>query len=134
MIDNTKEYILCAAVKRKTPRKCCPYSVTGEHNDIVNIEIGYRHGDIYERFGDELSLEPQSQGFYTSKGRFLDRYEGMKVAYNAGQVDEHTALSKDWWNHPLQVYDTEGNLCSGVEYWKTHDTHKFNMLASEDLY
>ena len=96
MID--KEYILCAAIRRLTPRDCQPYY----NNDICNIEIGYRHHDIYQRFNytDEetcpLSFKQEDQGFYTSKGRYVDRYEGMEIAYNAGQVDEYRALDKEW--------------------------------------
>ena len=81
MIDNTKEYILCAAIKRKEPRDCQPYHPNT--NDICNIELGYRHHDILHRFDGEMS--ECEQGFYTSKGRYVDRYEGMEIAFNAGQ-------------------------------------------------
>ena len=47
MIDNSKEYILCAAIRRKFPNECTPYHAGT--NDICNIEIGYRHHDIYQR-------------------------------------------------------------------------------------
>lgn len=90
-----KEYILCAAVKRITPNPAEPYwnDRTDPHrkynrNDICDIEIGYRHHDIYLRFGEEVSRKPQDQGFYTSKGRFVDRKEGLEIARAAGQVDE----------------------------------------------
>ena len=63
------------------------------------------------------------QGFYTSKGRFVDRYEGMEIAYNAGQVDETRALDKSWMNNPLFKEEPI-----------KEDTQKFNMLFSEDLY
>lgn len=88
MIDNSKEYILCAALKRKEPRQCYhggqPYHEG--MNDILNIEIGYRHHDIYQRFGGEVSMKMADQGFYTSKGRFVDRVTAMKIAIDAGQV------------------------------------------------
>ena len=127
MIDNSKEYIICAAVKRKFPNACAPYHEGT--NDICNIEIGYRHHDIYQRFNykDEetcpLSFKQEDQGFYTSKGRYVDRYEGMEIAYNAGQVNEHRALDKSWLETPLFYKEN-----------KIIDTHKFNMLFSEDLY
>lgn len=132
MIDNSKEYILCAAIKRKFPNPCQPY-YEGT-NDICNIEIGYRHHDIYQRFdyvNEEdcpLSFNPYDQGFYTSKGRYVDRYEGMEIAYNAGQVNEEVALSKAWHNIKINCVnepDTD---------WDKKDTHKFNMLCSENLY
>ena len=63
--------------------------------------------DIFARFGDEISKNPYDQGFYTSKGRFVSREEGMKIAYEAGQVNYYQAFKKNG---------------------------KFNILYSEDLY
>lgn len=31
-------------------------------------------------------------GFYTSKGRFVSRMEGMKIAYEAGQMTKQGAI------------------------------------------
>ena len=128
MIDNNKEYILCAAVLRKEPRKISgkpPYK--SENNDILNIEIGYRHHDIWERFYDELKIpeknEPDTNGFYTSKGRFVSRVEGMKIAFNAGQVDEKHAK----WTQE----DIDDTWLPLPKYIKAGD---FKPLASEDLY
>ena len=104
MIDNTKEYILCAAIKRQLARECYPYHPNT--NDICDIEIGYRHHDIIHRFVDEELVEWE-QGFYTSKGRYVDRYEAMEIAYKCGQVSAEVALTK------------QGN---------------YNSLFSEDLY
>ena len=130
MIDNSKEYILCAAIRRKHPREGSPY--WEGTNDIMNIEIGYRHHDIFHRFnnkGDcEVSNRMEDQGFYTSKGRFVDRYEGMKIAYEAGQVSEETAFSKKWHNIKLNLTDKE------LTDWDIADTEKYNKLFSEDLY
>lgn len=86
MMDNRKEYILCAAIARKIPRNCSPYHEGT--NDIVNIELGYRHHDIFARFGDEKVLSEHSQGFYTSRGRFVSRKEAMQIAIECGQVDK----------------------------------------------
>lgn len=94
MIDNSKEYILCAAIRRKE-RKVCPQGGNPYHeglNDILNIEIGFRHHDIFRRFGNEVSTSPHDQGFYTSKGRFVDRKEAMKIAYERGQVTRERAF------------------------------------------
>lgn len=106
-MDNKKEYILCSAIKRKVPRNCQPYYVGT--NDICDIELGMRHHDIFHRFPDEL-LETE-QGFYTSKGRYVNRYEAMEIAYNAGQVSETVAIRTN-----------------------TDSILQFNMLYSEDLY
>ena len=121
MIDNTKEYILCAAWKRKELRKVKskPYHVD---NDILNIELGYRHHDIFLRFGDELVQEQDAMGFYTSKGRFVSREEGMEIAINCGQVIRKNpkwteADTKDTW----------------LPVDKKH-IGKYKPLISEDLY
>lgn len=85
------ERILCSAIKRLVPREKCNY----HQNDIHPIEIGYRHHDIFIRFKGEVSREPEDQGFYTSFGRFVDRYEACKIAKEAGQIevdDENTVL------------------------------------------
>ena len=104
MIDNTKEYILCAAIKRNVPRIGQPY--WEGTNDIMDIEIGYRHHDIFYRFEDGEELNGIEQGFYTSEGRYVDRIEAMKIAFECGQVSAELAL-------------TNG---------------KYNKLFSEDLY
>ncbi len=108
MIDNSREYILCAAIKRKVPKqKTCLH-----HNDIHLIEIGFRHPDIRDRFRGEIDLSPHSQGFYTSKGRFVDRIEAMKIAVDCGQVTGDKLLIG-------HTYDGEPI---------------YNQLFSEDLY
>lgn len=86
MIDNSKEFILCSAIKRKTPKQVehQPYY----DNDILNIELGYRHHDIFVRFIEEISLDPKDQGFYTSRGRFVNRQEAAIIAKAAGQVPQ----------------------------------------------
>ena len=136
MIDNSKEYILCAAIRRKQPREGSPY--WEGTNDIMNIEIGYRHHDIFHRFNNrgihknyencEVSNRMEDQGFYTSKGRFVDRYEGMKIAYEAGQVSEEVAFSKKWHDIKLNIADGDSVDC------EISDTEKYNKLFSEDLY
>ena len=130
MIDNNKEYILCAAIRRKQPREGSPY--WEGTNDIMDIEIGYRHHDIFHRFnnrGDyEVSILMEDQGFYTSKGRFVDRYEAMKIAYEAGQVSEEVAFSKKWHDIKLNIADKDSVDCDIA------DTEKYNKLFSEDLY
>lgn len=105
MIDTRKEYIVCAAIKRLKSRDCTKHYYT---NDIYDIEIGYRHCDIFARFDGEVSLKPQDQGFYTSHGRFLNRYDAMEVAMLAGQV------------HTTKAYRADGKT--------------LNQLFSEDLY
>ena len=91
-IKNKPEWILCAATKRNEPRKVesNPY-YTGT-NDILNVELGYRHHDIFRRFNveddKEIDTGMYAQGFFTSKGRWVSRSEAADIAYKAGQIDE----------------------------------------------
>lgn len=101
-----KEYILCAAVLRKERRKSDGNPYHEGTNDILNIELGYRHHDIFQRFPNELSLSPKAQGFYTSKGRFVDRREAFKIALDVNQLDDD----------------------------RVKDFSELNVLCSEDLY
>lgn len=89
-VNNKQEYILCAAIKRIESKKCTPYYEG--MNDICNIEIGYRHHDILQRFKGEVSTKQVDQGFYTSKGRFVDRSEAMLIAWRAEQVSAKKAF------------------------------------------
>ena len=88
--NSKKEYILCAAIKRKSPIKVTSQNYktnTLEDDDIYSIEIGRRHNDILARFG-KANLEVIKQGFYTSWGRFASREEALQIAKEAGQVSE----------------------------------------------
>lgn len=86
------ERILCSAIRRLNRRDCERNPYWEGTNDILDIEIGYRHCDIFIRFMGELSKDPYDQGFYTSYGRYVDRYEGMKIAVEAGQVSQSRGL------------------------------------------
>ena len=88
MIEMRKEteYLLCAAIRRKEERDC-PKVYWEQYRDIYKIELGWRHPDILHRFIGEVSKNPDDQGFYTSKGRFVTREEGLIIARAAGQVD-----------------------------------------------
>jgi hypothetical protein len=123
-IEN-KEYILCAAIKRIEPKNCMPYH--DGTNDICNIEIGFRHHDIFQRFPGEVSKKSDNQGFYTSRGRFVDRHEAMYIAWKAEQVSNDVALRTllDILRKDLD----EGNVLSSDNFKKY-----FNKLYSEDLY
>ena len=85
-----KEYVLCAAIKRKTPVNVVSKNYktsTLEDDDIYSIEIGRRHNDILARFG-KSHLEVIKQGFYISYGRFVSREEALQIAKDAGQIKE----------------------------------------------
>ena len=111
-MDNKQEYILCAAIKRIERKKCNPYY--DEMNDICDIEIGYRHHDILQRFQGEVSRKSKDQGFYTSEGRFVDREEAAYIALLAGQID----IEK----------------CFSIKYVDGSAIRTLKPLYSEDLY
>lgn len=81
MIDNSKEYILCAALKRHNAKD------VNLPNDLPTIEIGLRHFDIRDRFPGECSMSMDDQGFLTSHGRFVSRKEAEKIARECGQIE-----------------------------------------------
>lgn len=88
--NSKKEYILCAAIKRKSPIKVMNHNYktnTLEDDDIYSIEIGRRHNDILARFG-KTNLDVMKQGFYTSYGRFVSRKDALQIAKDAGQIQE----------------------------------------------
>ena len=125
-MNNKKEYIICAAWKRKEPRtmeeKSFPYKP--ENNDIMKIEIGYRHHDIWERFSEELSVDDGAEGFYTSKGRFVSRLEAMQIAVNCGQVSKRKSVWSKESEKLNQMFLEKTKIKAG----------DLRPLASEDLY
>lgn len=109
MIDNSKEYILCAAVwyldlPMKRPevlenRGFRPYNV-----DRGVVVSGWRHGNCLYQMVAITGLRSipaeageEIQGFLTNKNRFVDREEGGQIAFAAGQTQElkKTLYSED---------------------------------------
>lgn len=86
MINNSKEYILCSAILKEIEPNELPIYKSVK-NDIHKCCLGFRHADILYNFKGIVSKHPLKQGFYTSKGRFVDRKEAMQIALNAEQVE-----------------------------------------------
>lgn len=86
--DTDKEWILCAAIRRKSTRIGVYNREPYYNNDIMDIEIGYRHHDIMIRFHGEV--DEHAQGFYTSKGRFVTREEAYQIAQDANQLNRES--------------------------------------------
>lgn len=124
-MDNTKEYILCAAWKRKKP---IVTKYTGDE-DVYKIELGLRHGDIYEKFRDQLSLDHNHQGFFTSRGRFVTRLEAAQIAFEACQIDEDTAKFNN--KETVDALNKIQYVGQKPRYITIGD---WRPLASEDLY
>jgi hypothetical protein len=78
--------------------KCDFHEPSGEHIDIAAIQCGERtftggrHRDIVAQIQDTgLRSQPCIDGFMTSQGRFVDRKEAARIAYEAGQIPEPVA-------------------------------------------
>jgi len=87
MIDNTKEYILCAAI-HILDGNVYEHQPKGINSGIVYL--GRRHHNCFRsaRIEKYFPRPPILQGFITSKDRFVDRKEAMIIACEAGQVIE----------------------------------------------
>ena len=83
------ERIILAAIK------------TGENNIATALNPG-RHDNIIHHLAKSGFKTPikGTQGFLTSKGRFVDRVEAKRIAVEAGQVKEtefRQLYSEDLW-------------------------------------
>lgn len=87
-----KEYIKTAAVRFPSGRV-----VTAQYHEEAIDEAAYKHG---------IEDEPEAKGFVTSKGRFVDRFEAMKIAKAAKQVDPAEFLNPN--SRALHTFDFEG--------------------------
>ncbi len=87
------ERIIASAYKVK-PEFICNKNViykTNKNNgkepdDIYKIRIGRHHAEIIHIFPNEI--DRSSDGFYTSYGRYVNRYEAAKIALACGQCKE----------------------------------------------
>jgi len=84
-----KEFILCAAIHFKNGAET---TVEGVESGV--IICGRRHGDCYAvlkgMIGDDVNFstlpDRDSQGFLTSKNRYVDRKEAWKIAEENNQI------------------------------------------------
>lgn len=103
-----KEYILCSAIWYKE----IPLKVLGIPNqNPINVDkgavfCGHRHPHcmwtMYAVTGiksKQNEIGEYIQGFLTSKNRFVNREEGGRIAFSAGQTKElkTTLYSEDLW-------------------------------------
>jgi len=69
-------------------------SKPNRHHNIIH--------KLYEDNGRTKSICPESQGFITSKDRYVDRAEGLKIAIAANQIikkhgNPDMLFSEDMW-------------------------------------
>lgn len=101
MIDNSKEYILCAAVWFDD-------GFVHEHQPTTIITglvvCGRRHHNCFLTFADikgedykKINFGTVMQGFMTSLDRFVSRKEAAIIAFNNGQIlkETETLFSED---------------------------------------
>ena len=70
--------------------------------------------------------------FLTSRGRFVDRWQAMELAYLSGQVDYDRAKKKDYEGEYVDTADFQKQIPHNRHI--TKDYNGYNMLYSEDLY
>lgn len=139
MIDNSKEYVICAAIWYKHKFRTPPPRGFIAQNLKEGMVIGqWRHGNcIYTHKQSRLSRcigeEKQVQGFLTSKGNFVDRWQGMKIAYEAGQVSAERAFRSAARLDPDAISDEE-LMSTPPQYRWGKMRGRYDMMYSEDLY
>ena len=154
MIDNSKEYVICAAIWYKDGTEA-PRGLIAQNIDTGVVIGQWRHGNcinvrstnplwnakkIAERLGKEPPMTYEQtlehydyvDGFLTSRGNFVDRYQAAKIALDCGQLSESVAI---------RSYDRTEDDISDEELMSQMPQHRsgpmrgrFKMIYSEDLY
>ena len=156
MIDNSKEYILCAAIWYKdgteAPRGMIAQNISSgvvigqwRHGNCINVRATnplWNARKLAKRKGDDdgniLTFEQTQKyfkevdGFITSDGRFVDRWQAAELAIKAGQITEERGINKDWDGDEEYMKDFQNQEphYRGFERNKC----KYRMIYSEDIY
>lgn len=159
MIDNSKEYVICSAIWYKdgteAPRGMIAQNIDSgvvigqwRHGNCINIRAtnpAWNKKTLKERTDRENQAVPMDgladrwddeydyvDGFITSKGRFVDRWQGMAVAYLAGQVPYERAKHKDYTGEYVdnEVFQKQ----VPHERHTNNDGNGWRMMYSEDIY
>lgn len=159
MIDNTKEYIICAAIWYKDGTEA-PRGMIAQNIDSGVVIGQWRHGNcinvratnpiwnkktLKERVDRESRDIPMMvsnekpdieydyvDGFLTSKGRFVDRWQAAKIAMDCGQLSESMAV-RGYDRSEEDITDDEV-MNSEPHHRSGHNRGRFKMIYSEDLY
>lgn len=157
MIDNTKEYIICAAIWHKDGTEAIRGMIA--QNIDSGVVIGqWRHGNCInvratnplwnsKKLEDRLNRENNNipmtdekpdknydyvDGFLTSHGNFVDRWQAAKIAMDCGQLPESVAV-RNYDRTPEDISDEEV-MNSEPHHRSGPDRGRFKMIYSEDLY
>lgn len=156
MIDNTKEYVLCAAIWYKdgtqAPRGMIAQNISDgvvigqwRHGNCINVRATnplWNAKRFAERAGDDgniLTFEDTKKyfeevdGFITSEGRFVDRWQAAELAIKSGQITEERGLNKDWIGDEEYMNDFQ-NQTPHYRGGEERNHCKYRMIYSEDLY
>lgn len=96
-----KEYILCAAIWcKEIPLKKDIPQVLPINCDRGIVVTGHRHAQCIWTIGcltglravtfAEDGIGENEQGFLTNLNRFVDREEAAQIAFDSGQITQHT--------------------------------------------
>lgn len=96
-----KEYILCAAIwYKEIPLKKEIPQVLPKNCDRGLVVLGHRHGQCMWTMGCLTGLRSVTnapdgvgeyeQGFLTNTNRFVGREEAAQIAFDSGQIKQHT--------------------------------------------
>ena len=159
MINNSKEYIICSAIWYKdgteAPRGMIAQNIDSgvvigqwRHGNCINIRAtnpAWNKKTLEERSNRENQAVPMDvladrwddeydcvDGFLTSKGRFVDRWQGMAVAYLAGQIPYERAKKKDYTGEYVDNEEFQKQVPH--ERHTNNDGYGWNMMYSEDIY
>lgn len=97
-----QEYIICAAIwyDDKISRSNLPLNI-----NTGIVASGWRHHNCYTilwaLYPQRDYLNNTTQGFLTSKGRFVDRSEAMIIALNAQQIEKSPRSSDELYSEDL---------------------------------
>lgn len=84
------ERIIAAAYKVKPEYICKKGTVRkiniDEKDDIYQCRIARHHAEILQMYSKEIDHE--TDGFYTSYGRWVDRREAARIAIESGQIQK----------------------------------------------
>ena len=157
MIDNSKEYILSAAIWYKdgteAPRGFIAQNIDSgvvigqwRHGNVINVratnplwnakKLAERRGENpmeIKKHEDTLPYFDEVDGFITSKGRFVDRWQAAELALLCGQIDEKRALNDEWEGDEEYMKDFQNQ----TPHWRGGEERnkcKYCMIYSEDLY
>lgn len=159
MIDNSKEYILCAAIWYKDGTEA-PIGFIAQNIDSGVVIGQWRHYNciniratnpvwnvkkLEERRNVEDSKIPMTTekpkscefeevyGFITSRGRFVDRWQASELALLCGQIDKKRALNNEWKGDEEYMKDFQ-NQTPHCRDGEERNKCKYRMIYSEDLY